>query len=208
MKGHDLFIRVATVSFLLSLLLITGGCFHPQLTSLAAASQERQIITVEVEELILNYSEELFWTKEQFDQEYREFLADKAGYLGDIEEDLLRQWSEYGIETTDWSVSFITEYEETGKAAYSTLVRCEVHNAISKSGDSYYARFEWLLRPLGLDFIDDGFEESTDGLSWEGTINGLPTTIIVKLPPRDSVYEAWHHPNGHCHAHAWWAEEG
>ena len=69
----------------------------------------------------------------------------------------------------------------------------------------YSATFFWLLRPLGLDFIDSDFEESEKGLFWEGLVNGIPTSVSVDLPAIDrSVYEAWQHPVGHCHAHVWW----
>ena len=79
-------------------------------------------------------------------------------------------------------------------------------DAISlRAEGEYYARFEWLLRLLGLDFIDDDFKESANGLSWEGLVKGVPTTVTVEVPVIDSsVYRAWEHPIGHCHAHAWW----
>lgn len=174
----------------------------------AVALKEGRSITVTVraEGLTLNYSRELYWNEGRFDQEYEEFSQDKARYLTGSAEGLLQDWSQYGIGVTDWAISFRVEYEETGKSSYSSLLRCEIHDAISKSGNRYSARFGWLLRPLGLDFIDDNFEETKDGLSWEGEINSVPTSIMVKLPPRDTIYEAWGQPNGHCHAHAWWIE--
>jgi len=64
----------------------------------------------------------------------------------------------------------------------------------------------WLLRPLGLDFIDNDFSESKDELFWGGLVDNVSTTVKIMLPPKDSVYSAWHHPNGHCHAHVWWTE--
>lgn len=71
-------------------------------------------------------------------------------------------------------------------------------------GDEH-ATFFWLLRPLGLDFIDNDFQESEKGLFWEGFVNGVPTTVTIQLPTVDGfVYEAWAHPIGHCHAHVWW----
>ena len=53
-------------------------------------------------------------------------------------------------------------------------------------------------------FIDDNFKESEEGLSWEGEVGGIQTGITIKLPPQESVYEAWKHPVGHCHGHVWW----
>jgi len=84
------------------------------------------------------------------------------------------------------------------------MYKCYVDGAISKSGDGHRGRFGWLLKPLGLDFINDNFQESKTGLSWEGTINSIPINVKVECPPQDCVYEAWQHPVGHCHQHIWW----
>jgi hypothetical protein len=107
--------------------------------------------------------------------------------------------SRYNVHGTDYEMEF-------DEAKESTILRCEIRDAVSKSGNRYTARFQWLLEPLGLDFIDDHFKEHKDGLSWEGKVNGVPTTIIIKAPPRETPYKAWHYPNGHCHAHLWWSE--
>ena len=41
----------------------------------------------------------------------------------------------------------------------------------------------------------------------EGVINGVPTTVTIELLTiNSSVYKAWAHPVGHCHAHAWWSD--
>jgi PGF-CTERM protein len=55
-----------------------------------------------------------------------------------------------------------------------------------------------------LSFINNKFEESKEGLSWDGEVDGIPTSITIKLPPQESVYEAWEQPVGHCHGHVWW----
>jgi len=71
------------------------------------------------------------------------------------------------------------------------VLKCDIHGAISESEGEYYATFKWLLVPPGLDFIDDNFKESEEGLSWEGEVGGIQTGITIKLPPQESVYEAW-----------------
>ena len=93
------------------------------------------------------------------------------------------------------------EFEEDRN---STVFRSDIHEAVRKNDNSHRATFKWLLTPLGLDFIDDNFKESKNGLSWEGTINNIPTNISLKFPLQESVYAAWEHPVGHCHAHVWW----
>lgn len=81
----------------------------------------------------------------------------------------------YDVDAGDFNFSF----DET---SHSTVTECHVYGKISKSGDEYVAHFSWFLDPLTLDFIDDNFEESKTGLSWEGNIKGVPTTI-KKQPP-------------------------
>lgn len=199
--------KAVITAVILSLLLISVGCLHFQVPSLADDSQTMQAITVEVNELNLNYRKVRFWKEQEFNQQYETFSTDKDKYLSDIAKNYRGKWSGYGVKINDWTIFFKSEYHKGGEARYSTTLKCVVHKAISKRDSEYYARFGWLLGPLDLDFIDDNFKESTEGLSLEGTCNTIPTSIMVELPPKDSIYQAWDHPNGHCHAHVWWTKE-
>ena len=67
-----------------------------------------------------------------------------------------------------------------------------------------YADFLWLLTPLRLDFIDSHFEETNEGLFWNGILDGVNTSVKVLLPPQSVPYRAWQEPIGHCHGHVWW----
>ena len=71
-----------------------------------------------------------------------------------------------------------------------TVLKCDIHDAITRSDDGYRATFIWLLRLLGLDVIDDKFKEFKEGLSWGGELDGFPTSITIELPLQESVYEA------------------
>lgn len=153
-------------------------------------------IVVEAEEMVLRYQEELFWSENQFS----EIMENQNEFNSDFIENFNESLSTYG-ERDEHAVDASVEFNEAKK---STILKCDVRDAVSKSGNSYHATFKWLLTPLGLDFINNNFEESKQGLSWEGFVNSIPTTILIRLPPQDSVYAAWHHPNGHCHAHVWW----
>lgn len=155
-------------------------------------------IKVEAEGAVLHYREELFWSDDQFS----EILQNENEFKSNLTEQFNESLSIYG-ERHEYIDNVSTEFNETKK---STTLKCDVHDAVSKTGNNHHATFKWLLGPLGLDFIDSGFEESKNGLSWEGAVNDIPTSVLVELPPRDSVYAAWQHPNGHCHAHAWWSE--
>jgi hypothetical protein len=150
-------------------------------------------VEARVEDVIVYYREELFWSEYYFSEitenqkEFTSFLIKK------FEEDLSKH-GEGGENTVQTNVEF-------DEARGSTILTCEVHGAISRSNGSYHATFFWLLRPLGLDFIDDRFEHPERSLYWEGQVEGIPTKLVVKLPVSVT---AWGHPNGHCHAHVWW----
>jgi len=132
------------------------------------------------------YQCQRFWTEEQFSALYDANLTE-----------LFNQT--YDVDAGNFNFSF-------NETSYSTVTECHVYGKISRSGDEYVAYFSWFLDPLTLDFIDDNFEESKTGLSWEGNINGMPTSIKIECPLQDSVYGlgAYGVGVGHCHAHIWW----
>lgn len=157
----------------------------------------KRVVRVEAERVELHYQNESYWEEGQ----YSVILENKAEFSSDLITKFVEDVSKHGDkreEVVNASVEF-----NAGKE--STILKCDIHGAISRSGDRYAATFFWLLRPLGLDFINDDFEESERGLCWQGSVSDVPTTITVELPTIDeSVYEAWAKPIGHCHAHAWW----
>ncbi|NQE04321.1 hypothetical protein C5S32_00485 [ANME-1 cluster archaeon GoMg1] len=150
-----------------------------------------------MEETIIHYQKQSFWTESEFSA----ILENKEDFKSEIIQDFNEKLSRYG-ERGEYAVGADVEFEETKKA---TVFKCDVHDAVTKSDDSYRATFIWLLSPLELDFIDDNFEESKEGLSWEGEVDGIPTSITIELPPQETVYAAWEEPVGHCHGHVWWA---
>lgn len=160
----------------------------------AVAGEHARNITVKADDLVFHYQKESFWNEDQFSKIIKDKDKFKRDQIERFDECMTK-----GIYVTSYKV----EFDESRR---STTLRCDVHKAISKSGDRYTAEFEWLLDPLGLDFIDDNFIESKKGLSWEGYINGILTDIMVELPHQDVVYKAWQHLIGHCHKHAWWIE--
>jgi hypothetical protein len=153
-------------------------------------------ITVEVEGTIIHYQKQSFWNESEFLAIFENKEEFKNAVIQDFDEKMYHEWEEYAVGAD-------VEFDETKKA---TVLKCDIHGAIRESDGEYYATFKWLLVPFGLDFIDDNFEESKEGLSWDGEVAGIPTNIIVKLPPQESVYAAWERlPSpGHCHGHVWW----
>jgi hypothetical protein len=150
-------------------------------------------IRVEAEGVLLRYKEELFWSEDQFSAIVENQDEFSSNLIGNFSESL----STYG-EREEYAVDADVEFNETGK---STVLKCVVCGAVSKSGNRYTATFFWLLKPLDLDFIDDNFEHPERGLSWQGYISAILTAINLRFPV--SV-PAWGQPNGHCHAHVWW----
>jgi hypothetical protein len=86
----------------------------------------------------------------------------------------------------------------------TVLVTFNVLNKVWITSNQRYADFLWLLTPLNLDFIENGFKETNHGLYWNGVINGVETYIEVLLPKQSVPYKAWGEPIGHCHGHVWW----
>lgn len=201
------------LSLLVALLLVTvAGCAPPPTpppapmpapppTEAPPAKEEgeiRRVIEVKAEGLIAHYYRQSFWGEEEFSS----YFANQARFESDFKDDFEPGLTRDNVSASDYSLSF-------DSATRSTVIRCDIHDAIRSEGEGKYrARFGWLLVPLGLDFIDDNFKEFTSGLSWQGFVEGVPTTVTVELPAIDSfVYEAWGPAYcGHCHAHAWWSE--
>lgn len=146
-------------------------------------------IKVEAEGVVLHYREELPWSSNQFS----EILQNKNEFKSNLTEQFNENLSMYG-EWHEYIDNVNIEFNETKK---STILKCDVYNAVSKSENNYHATFKWLLKPLELDFIDNGFEEYEKALSWEGSVNDILTTIILEFPASIN----------HCHAHVWWTIE-
>jgi len=188
--------------WLLAMVLLAGcvGALAPAEVPPAEVEGEiKRVIEVEADGLTCHYLCQSFWAEEAFSAH----LANQAQFKADFKQNFEQGLAQWDVSASEYNFSF-------DSATRSTAARCDIHDATSlRAGGEYYAQFEWLLRPLGLDFIDDNFQESETGLSWQGSINGIPTTVTVKLPTiNHCVYKAWEHPIGHCHAHAWWTTGG
>ena len=151
-------------------------------------------IMVEVEGTIIHYQKQSFWNESEFSAIWENKEEFKNAVIPDFDKKMYHEQGESAVGAD-------VEFDEAKKA---TVLKCDVHGAIRESDGEYYATFKWLLVPLRLDFIDDNFEESKGGLSWDGEVAGIPTSITIKLPPQESVYAAWEQPVGHCHGHVWW----
>jgi len=187
--------------YLLMVVLFVLVVFTP---NCSRASQSRLMlplkedILVRVEGTVLHYQKKSFWNEDAFLKILKKRDEIELSQIKRFKDDLFK----YG-EGGEYATSFDVKFDKVEK---SITLRCDVTGAVSKTGNNYRATFMWLLRPLGLDFIDNDFSESKDELFWGGLVDNVSTTVKIMLPPKDSVYSAWHHPNGHCHAHVWWTE--
>jgi len=165
-------------------LLILFGCAPQAPRSPLAGEEVKRMIEVKVIDQVLLYQCQSLWT------------ADKIQEIS--EENLRARFEEkYDVDAKEFEFAF----EPT---SCLTVTRCHIYSTITKSGNRYTADLLWLLRPYGLDFINDNFRESKTGLCWQGTINGILMSIKVECPAQDCVYEDWQDPVGHCHGHIWW----
>ncbi len=153
----------------------------------------KRVVSIKVEGTVAHFVDESFWDEAQFSA----IMMRKAEFKSNRIERLRKVLSKYGVKGTDYTI----EFDEAGR---TTSLKCDVSGAISKKGNSYYGRFGWLIRPFGLDFIDNHFKESREGLSWQGVIDSIPTSIACEFPSQNVPYAAWGHRIGHCHAHVWW----
>jgi len=168
---------------LVALLAIVGSCAAPaEAPSGGVEGEVQQVIEGEVDGLTCHYICQSFWGEATFSS----CLANQAQFKADFKQDF-----ELGLTRSDRPVSASGYSFSFDRAGQSTVSKCDVRGAITKSGNEYHATFFWLLTPLGLDFIDGDFQESKEELFWQGSIEGVPTTVTVRLPIIDnSVYKA------------------
>jgi hypothetical protein len=188
MKTRSLLIKGIVLSALSVFLFANAG---------VVASQKERAITATGEGVILNYSEEIYWSEEQFNQEYKKYSENKEKYLKNFIEIFSDMFLEAGLEATDWIIFFNSKYDlGTGKAVDSTLVRCKINGAASGTAESPYFRTEWLLMPIlprGSDLYN--FKYLTDKiLVYEGTVNHTSIKITFTFSK----------PISHCHYHIWY----
>ena len=188
MRRKALWIKLAILGVIVMNLLASSS---------GVASQKRRAITVRGEGLILNYSEEVYWGEEQFNQEYEKYSENKAKYLKDFIENFSHMFLESGLKANDWSISFKSQYSlKTKETTYSVLVQCKIDGAGSGTRESPYFRTEWLLMPiLGGEIDLYKFKYLTNKmLAYEGEVNHIPIKITFEFSK----------PISHCHYHIWY----
>lgn len=166
------------------LLATVSGCAAPDEVSPAEEEGEIQrVVEVKAEGLTLHYLRQSFWGEERFS----DYLANQDQFKADFKEQFEPELALSHASASDYSFSF-------DSSTQSTLIGCDIHNAISKSGNRYTARFEWLEFPEEFDLLN--FDKPTkDTLQGQTKINGIPVTFTLIFPVPIT---------GNCHYHVWW----
>jgi hypothetical protein len=146
----------------------------PEKVELGELKELERNSIIEAEGETLHYFDEKKWAEDDFSRLIQE--EDKFR-LNQIE----KFKATYQVNAGNFDV-------ETNKKEKSTILKCDVYVKL----DTWYD-FHWFLKPLGLDFKDDHFERLERELLWEGPLDGIKTTILLKFP----------FTINNCHAHVW-----
>ncbi len=174
--------RVIVAVLVVALPFLIAGCAPesktpssiPAKIELSELEELERNITIQVEGETVHYSEERKWAENEFSNLTEE--KDRFSF-SQIEEFK----ATYQVDAANFDLK-VNEEER------STILKCDIYVEL----DSWYD-FHWFLRPLGLDFIDDHFEKSERELSWEGSLDEVKTTILLRFDFKID----------NCHAHVW-----
>jgi len=181
LKPWSLAIAVLAVTILFSI----GGCAPaptaplptPEKTELGELQELERNIVIEAEGETLHYFEEKRWAEDDFSRVLKGEDKFRSNQIEEFK-------AAYQVNANSFAVDIHAKEE-------SSILKCEAYTKF----DHHYD-FDWFLEPLGLDFLDDHFERSGSQLSWEGSLEGVKMTILLKFP-----FEI-----NNCHAHVWAAK--
>ena len=128
-----------------------------------------------------------------------------------VYEVLVGEWSSFVKNVTDWvrgalrfaGAHVIGVGVTRNDSRREVIISFAVDNRVWSDG-RVTAGFLWFLSAWGLDFIESGFNETNEGLTWSGELGGVPITVVVRVPEQRGPYTAWGEPYGHCHGRVWW----
>ena len=164
---------------------------HPDKSGPISPMTGSQIyIEIKAEGDILNYKRETFLNEEDFSKILKskeKFQSARPDFIGtpsrswrtDAFKKILKRYNRQIVNPD-------MEFDETRK---SIVFICDITGA--KEGNWF--DFDWFLRPLDLDFLDNHFERREKELFWEGRVDGKMTRISIKFPFSIS----------NCHEHVW-----
>jgi hypothetical protein len=153
---------------------------------------KRVIILRVLDNMSISYMEQDIYDRGS----YEVITGNWSSYVEELKHMIREKYGSSGAGITDIR---ITRSDEN----YSVIIIFYVTNRVW-SDDRVTADFLWFLNAWNLDFIDSHFNETDHGLSWNGVLDGVATSIEVIVPRQPGPYKAWGEPYGHCHGHVWW----
>lgn len=187
----------------LALALVVTGCgTYAREPLLELGAPVQRSIMGEVQGMVVHYQEQLTWSPEDFAR----IQSHPDNFTSDVKYDFA-----FGLQVHSIASEAIPKagnmVVSIDAANNTTLLTADVLEAISTHEGKYWCVFRWLLESLGakFNFLNDDFQASAQGLSWEGTVGEIPTTIVIKLPQVDNaVYTCWREPAGYSESAVWW----
>lgn len=149
----------------------------PTIEQLELGGLKKSVVQITAEGEILHYQNQSFWSEDDFSK----ILKSKDKFMLDEINSFNNSLQKHGIVMVNPKVEFDKENK-------STKLICDIKGAMY-STNSY--DFHWLLADLPFDLY--AFEQSEKELTYQGKINGVPTTIKLIFPYKIS----------HCHEHVW-----
>ena len=127
---------------------------EPKRMELSELTETKKVIKTEAQGVTVCYQLKSFYS----DDDFSAILEKEDEFNSDLMEKFSSTASSYGKEVNNARVELDSEKR------FAALM-CNVNEVISKTGNRYYSTFEWLTRPLGLDFLDDHFKRYGNQLS-------------------------------------------
>ncbi|MFP4005786.1 MAG: hypothetical protein ACLFUR_03585 [Candidatus Hadarchaeia archaeon] len=147
-------------------------------------------LRIEVTGEVMYYRETYIWSENDYVN-----IKDKREEFEELQKDLFKD--KYDIEPEFTEIRFF----DTDR---STLFQCEVWDKVGEEENVYVGNFDWFLNPLGLNFVDNEFEETNANLIWNNELDEISTGIVLDLPPENATYEIGGDSFGHGATKVWW----
>ena len=174
--------RLAIAVLAVAMLFLIGGCAlaptaplpTPEKIELGELQELERNIVIEAEEVTLHYFEQKKWAADEFSKLIEGQNRFKADQVEKFKET-------YRVNAGNFDV-------EIDKEEKLSILKRDIYIEL----DTWYD-FHWFLNSLGLDFINNHFQRLEGELSWEGPLEGVKTSILLKFPFKIN----------NCHAHVW-----
>ena len=144
----------------------------------AESDEIRRVIKIEADGVMLHYQKESFWNEKSFFK-----------ILNSKEEFEIKEINSFKKELGEYGRAIVNPEVKFDASKRATFLLCDIKGA----KEDYWFDFDWFLRPLDLDFLDNHFKRRGKELYWQGNVKGVDLTISIEFPFLIS----------NCHEHVW-----